>query len=227
MKTESNRVLNKCLSRLILYGKEEANSIDRCSVLQECIQEILHLRQKQAYENSCVPKIVLLYGGDVHHAKSIYRLISIDSEEKQFGLVIVRVRERSIVESLFEIFGCFSKGSGGLSDVLSWVCDKIRVCEMGIISKKLFDRELNVLVRQQLACEVDRDLLDLIEYLFSTQCKTVRVFDEDDDLSLSVLEAIVTSKARQKKRRTRNYFEDFSESNSTFIIIETAIIISI
>ena len=166
-------------------------------------------------------------GGDVHHAKSIYRLISIDSEEKQFGLGIVRVRERSIVESLFEIFGCFSKGSGGLSDVLSWVCDKIRVCEMGIISKKLFDRELNVLVRQQLACEVDRDLLDLIEYLFSTQCKTVRVFDEDDDLSLSVLEAIVTSKEKQKKRKTRNYFEDFSESNSTFIIVETAIIISI
>lgn len=95
----SNRVLNKRLSRLILYGKEEANSIDRCSILQECIQEILHIRQKQAYENSCVPKIVLLYGGDIHHAKSIYRLISIDSEEKQFGLVIVRVGEKSIVES--------------------------------------------------------------------------------------------------------------------------------
>lgn len=87
----SHRVLNKRLSRLILYGKEEANSIDRCSVLQECIEEILYIREKQSYENSSVPKIVLLYGGDILHAKSIYRLISNDFEEKRFGLVIVRV----------------------------------------------------------------------------------------------------------------------------------------
>ena len=38
-----------------------------------------------------VPKIVLLYGGEVDQIQSIYRLIDNELEQRKFGLVIIRV----------------------------------------------------------------------------------------------------------------------------------------
>ncbi len=38
-----------------------------------------------------VPKIMLLYGGDVHHVKSIYKLMNVEFDQEKFGLVILRV----------------------------------------------------------------------------------------------------------------------------------------
>lgn len=55
-----------------------------------------------------------------------------------------------------------------------------------------FLRELKVLVNQLLGSDFTDDLLSLITYLAITQCKKVRVCDEDDDLSLYLLEALVT-----------------------------------
>ena len=57
-----------------------------------------------------------------------------------------------------------------------------------------FLRELKVLVHQLLGCQIDKDLLSLVKYLSFTRCRKVRVCDEDDDLSLYFLEALVTGK---------------------------------
>ncbi len=56
----------------------------------------------------------------------------------------------------------------------------------------IFLRELKVLVNQLLASDLTDNLLILITYLAITRCKKVRVYDEDDDLSLYLLEALVT-----------------------------------
>jgi hypothetical protein len=55
-----------------------------------------------------------------------------------------------------------------------------------------FLRELKVLVNQLLGSDLTDDLLTLITYLGIIRCKKVRVCDEDDDLSLYLLEALVT-----------------------------------
>jgi len=55
-----------------------------------------------------------------------------------------------------------------------------------------FLRELKVLVNQLLGSDLTDDLLTLITYLGVTRCKKIRVCDEDDDLSLYLLEALVT-----------------------------------
>jgi hypothetical protein len=34
---------------------------------------------------------MLLYGGDVHNIKSIYRLMNVEFDQEKFGLVILRV----------------------------------------------------------------------------------------------------------------------------------------
>jgi hypothetical protein len=59
-----------------------------------------------------------------------------------------------------------------------------------------FLRELRVLVNQLLSSDIHHDLITLITYLSLNQCKKVRVCDEDDDLSLYLLEALVTGKHR-------------------------------
>jgi hypothetical protein len=56
----------------------------------------------------------------------------------------------------------------------------------------IFLRELKVLVNQLLGSDLIDDLITLITYLAITRCKKVRVCDEDDDLSLYLLEALVT-----------------------------------
>jgi hypothetical protein len=55
-----------------------------------------------------------------------------------------------------------------------------------------FLRELKVLVNQLLGSDLTDNLTTLITYLAITRCKKVRVCDEDDDLSLYLLEALVT-----------------------------------
>ena len=53
-------------------------------------------------------------------------------------------------------------------------------------------RELKVLVNQILGNDLTNDLITLITYLAINRCKKVRVCDEDDNLSLYLLEALVT-----------------------------------
>ena len=55
-----------------------------------------------------------------------------------------------------------------------------------------FVRELKVLVNQLLSSDLTDDLITLITYLAVVRCRKVRVCDEDDDLSLYLLEALVT-----------------------------------
>jgi hypothetical protein len=55
-------------------------------------------------------------------------------------------------------------------------------------------RELKVLSNQLLSCDAHEDLLTLVNYLSSTRCRKVRVCVEDDDLSLDLLEALLTGK---------------------------------
>ena len=53
MKSESsncNRILNKRLSRVILYGRTMNDLIDRCTLLQQCIEEIGHVRHPDKSE---------------------------------------------------------------------------------------------------------------------------------------------------------------------------------
>lgn len=57
-----------------------------------------------------------------------------------------------------------------------------------------FLRELKVLVNQLLHNDLTEDLITLITYLAVVRCRKVRVCDEDDDLSLYLLEALVTGK---------------------------------
>ena len=60
----------------------------------------------------------------------------------------------------------------------------------------IFLRELKVLVHQLLGCDLNEDLLTLVTYLSETRCRKIRVCDEDDDLSLYFLEALVTGRYR-------------------------------
>ncbi|CAF1512501.1 unnamed protein product, partial [Adineta steineri] len=66
-----------------------------------------------------------------------------------------------------------------------WVCDKIRgggTCTQGSEQNLLtstFLRELKVLVNQLLGDDLTDDLIKLITYLAVTQCKKIRVCDED------------------------------------------------
>ena len=69
-----------------------------------------------------IPKIVLLYGGEVEHAKSIFRLMNVEPDQRKFGLVILRV----CVSISTSIKSDSLQGSGGLADVLAWVCEKFR-----------------------------------------------------------------------------------------------------
>jgi len=57
--------------------------------------------------------------------------------------------------------------------------------------KTIFVRELNVLVNQLLSCDIYDDLITLVNYLSLTRCRKVRVCDEDEDLSLYFLEALL------------------------------------
>ncbi|UJR25333.1 hypothetical protein I4U23_006683 [Adineta vaga] len=179
------RILNKRLGRIILYGRKQEDLIDRTTVLQRCVEEIGRVRDSDKSECVSVPKILLLYGGDVDNIEPIHRLLSTEIDRKKFGLVIIR-------------------GSGGLADVLAWVCDKILsggTCihrsEMKALSK-IFLRELKVLVSQLLGSDITDNLITLVTYLAVTRCKKIRVCDEDDDLSLYLLEALVTANQNQR-----------------------------
>ncbi|CAF1575904.1 unnamed protein product, partial [Adineta steineri] len=85
-----------------------------------------------------------------------------------------------------------------------WVCHKIRdggTCTQGSEQNLLaptFLRELKVLVNQLLGNDLTDDLIKLITYLAVTRCKKKRVCDEDDDLSLYFLEALVTANQNQR-----------------------------
>lgn len=57
---------------------------------------------------------------------------------------------------------------------------------------KTFLRELKVLVSQLLNSDLTDELITLVTYLAISRCRKVRVCDEDDDLSLYLLEALVT-----------------------------------
>jgi hypothetical protein len=50
---------------------------------------------------------------------------------------------------------------------------------------------LKILVHQLFGCDLNKDLITLVNYLSTTRCRQVRVCDEDDDLSLYCLEALV------------------------------------
>jgi hypothetical protein len=60
--TNSHRILNTRLSRIILYGREKQDLIDRCTVLQRCIVEMSRIREDHEsesgefsfYQNSCL-----------------------------------------------------------------------------------------------------------------------------------------------------------------------------
>ncbi|CAF0821277.1 unnamed protein product [Adineta steineri] len=184
--TNSYRILNKRLSRLILYGRQKQDLVDRCTILQRCVDEMSRLQECSTSESLVVPKIILLYGGDVVNVSSIYRLMNVELEQRKFGLVIIR-------------------GSGGLADVLAWVSDKIRgggsVCFHNSDRMSLtrtFLRELTVIVDQLLSSDMNDDLIALITYLSLSRCAKVRVCDEDDDLSLYFLEALVSTNSNQR-----------------------------
>ncbi|CAF2318073.1 unnamed protein product [Rotaria sp. Silwood2] len=66
------------------------------------------------------------------------------------------------------------------------------------ILTRTFLRELKVLVHQLLGDDLTNDLITLVTYLAITQCKQVRVCDEDDDLSLYLLEALVKENQSQR-----------------------------
>jgi hypothetical protein len=90
---------------MILYGKQKLDSADRCTVLERCVEEIcrkpenesckfilLEIHILKIYTSTVdVPKIVLLYGGDVDHVASVYRLMNVEHDQRKFGLVIMRV----------------------------------------------------------------------------------------------------------------------------------------
>ncbi|CAF3353891.1 unnamed protein product [Rotaria sp. Silwood1] len=183
--TNTNRLLNKRLSRVILYGRKEQDLTDQRCLLQRCVEEIGRIRDNDKTECVSIPKIMLLYGGDTNNVEPIYRLLNVDLDRRKFGLVIVR-------------------GSGGLADILAWACDKIRsggTCVQNFEPKILtrtFLRELKVLVNQLLGNDLTDDLITLITYLAISRCKKVRVCDEDDDLSLYLLEALVTENQSQR-----------------------------
>ena len=55
-------------------------------------------------------------------------------------------------------------------------------------------RELRVLAKQLLNRNIMNELIVLISYLVKVRCRKIRVCDENDDLSLYLLEALVTGK---------------------------------
>ncbi|CAF3419362.1 unnamed protein product, partial [Rotaria sp. Silwood2] len=69
--TNFNRILNKRLSRIILYGRKEQDLINQCCLLQRCVEEIERIRDNDKNEFSIL-KIMLLYGGDTNNIEPIY-----------------------------------------------------------------------------------------------------------------------------------------------------------
>ena len=84
-----------------------------------------------------------------------------------------------------------------------------------------FLRELKVLVHQLLASEPDEDLIALINYLAVNRCRKVRVCDEDDDLSLYLLESLVTGKETSAFCASIHRF-CCSKPGPTIVIAQTA-----
>ncbi|CAF1569396.1 unnamed protein product [Rotaria magnacalcarata] len=105
--TNSNRILNKRLLRTILYGRNEQDLTNQCSLLQRCVREIVRVRDSDKNQSVSIPKIVLIYGGHMSNAQEVYRLLNAELDRRKFGLVIIRL----------------------IFDILAWVCDKTRSCE--------------------------------------------------------------------------------------------------
>ncbi|CAF4432120.1 unnamed protein product, partial [Adineta steineri] len=49
--TNSYRTLNKRLSRLILYGRQKQDLVDRCTILQRCVDEMSRLQECSTSES--------------------------------------------------------------------------------------------------------------------------------------------------------------------------------
>jgi len=47
-----HRILNKRLSRIILYGRGKQNLSDRCTVVQKCVEETSRMRESESCEFS-------------------------------------------------------------------------------------------------------------------------------------------------------------------------------
>ncbi|CAF1969375.1 unnamed protein product [Rotaria magnacalcarata] len=90
--TNSNRILNKRLLRTILYGRNEQDLTNQCSLLQRCVREIVRVRDSDKNQSVSIPKIVLIYGGHMSNAQEVYRLLNAELDRRKFGLVIIRVR---------------------------------------------------------------------------------------------------------------------------------------
>ena len=43
-----HRILNKRLSRMILYGKQKLDIADRCTVLERCVEEISRIPENES-----------------------------------------------------------------------------------------------------------------------------------------------------------------------------------
>ena len=87
-------------------------------------------------------------------------------------------------------------------NMFAWNRTKVRAVEflssrhsMFRTLSNTFTRELRVLVNQLLSSDLTDQLITLITYLAVVRCRKVRVCDEDDDLSLYLLESLVTGRA--------------------------------
>ncbi|CAF0747871.1 unnamed protein product [Adineta ricciae] len=184
--SNSNRIVNKRLSHLILYGKSNEDPIDRYAILQQCIDEINQRHEKSTNDKLSISKMILLYGGDTNHIEPLHRLMNVQSQNKKFSLIIIR-------------------GSGGLADILAWIFEKIRNGGLMYVYNSnrksltsMFLRELKVLVEQLLCSDITNDLIMLTNYLTSTRCEKVCVCDENDDLSLYFLEALIAENQTER-----------------------------
>ncbi len=46
-----HRILNKWLSRIVLYGRGKQNLSDRCTVVQKCVEETSRMRENDKNES--------------------------------------------------------------------------------------------------------------------------------------------------------------------------------
>ena len=53
--------------------------------------DISKIRLLMGFIIASISKIIFLYGGDTHHIEPLHRLMNVQSQNKKFSLIIIRV----------------------------------------------------------------------------------------------------------------------------------------
>ncbi|CAM4747061.1 unnamed protein product [Rotaria magnacalcarata] len=155
--TNSNRILNKRLLRTILYGRNEQDLTNQCSLLQRCVREIVRVRDSDKNQSVSIPKIVLIYGGHMSNAQEVYRLLNAELDRRKFENQSQRLSPLNLQLSLAFDLNQPKSASRMLranEDMLEE--DLIQLAKIAIIRDQYYNHGLFLeCIQKDLACSLD------------------------------------------------------------------------